>query len=57
MQSTNELRCTSCGRAVPSPGATQFVCPQCGEAVIGRCTRCRDQSVGYACPKCGFEGP
>ncbi len=52
-----ELRCTSCGRAVPAKGATQFLCPQCGEVAIGRCARCRDQSVGYTCPKCGFEGP
>lgn len=52
-----ELRCTSCGRAVPAKGAVQFPCPQCGDAVIGRCARCRDQSVGYVCPKCGFSGP
>ncbi|HTS32843.1 MAG TPA: zinc finger domain-containing protein [Thermoplasmata archaeon] len=57
MQSKVDLRCTSCGRAVPSLGATQFPCPSCGEVVIGRCARCRDQSVGYTCPKCGFRGP
>ena len=57
MQSSVALRCTSCGRAVPAPGATQFLCPSCGEVEIGRCSRCRDQSVGFKCPKCGFEGP
>ncbi|MCW6167503.1 MAG: hypothetical protein LVQ64_03540 [Thermoplasmatales archaeon] len=24
---------------------------------IGRDPRCRDQSVLYHCPSCGFEGP
>ncbi len=52
-----ELKCTSCGRTIPGPGATQFLCPSCGEASIGRCQRCRDQSVLYHCPKCGFDGP
>jgi len=52
-----ELRCTSCGRALPGPGGTQFPCPGCGDVTIGRCARCRDQSVLYTCPKCGFEGP
>ncbi len=57
MMAQQELRCTSCGRAVPAPGATQFLCPNCAEVTIGRCARCRDQSVVYHCPKCGFEGP
>ncbi len=57
MQATTELRCTSCGRAVPAKGATQFLCPNCAEASIGRCAPRRDQSVSYRCPKCGFEGP
>ena len=57
MQAHPELRCTSCGRALPSPGGTQFPCPSCGEVTIGRDARCRDQSVIYRCPKCGFEGP
>jgi len=52
-----ELKCTSCGRSLRSDGATQFLCPSCGEAPIGRCARCRDQSVGYRCPTCAFEGP
>ncbi len=57
MDSAPVVRCTSCGRAVPAKGATQFPCPSCGEATIGRDARCRDQSVPYRCPKCGFEGP
>ncbi|HLN51998.1 MAG TPA: zinc finger domain-containing protein [Thermoplasmata archaeon] len=52
-----ELKCTSCGRTIPGPGATHFPCPGCGEATIGRCARCRDQSVTYRCPTCAFEGP
>ncbi|HTT15103.1 MAG TPA: zinc finger domain-containing protein [Thermoplasmata archaeon] len=50
-------RCTSSGHALPAPGGTQFPCPGCGIEVIGRCARCRDQSVLYKCPRCGFEGP
>ncbi|HTT72581.1 MAG TPA: zinc finger domain-containing protein [Thermoplasmata archaeon] len=57
MPDRTDLRCSSCGRALPSPGGTQFVCPQCGTETLGRCTRCRDQSVTFHCPKCGFEGP
>ncbi|HTT17160.1 MAG TPA: zinc finger domain-containing protein [Thermoplasmata archaeon] len=52
-----DLKCTSCGRSLRVVGATQFLCPNCGEASIGRCDRCRDQSVMYRCPKCSFEGP
>ena len=52
-----DLKCTSCGRSLRAAGTTQFVCPNCGEGSIGRCSRCRDQSVMYRCPKCGFEGP
>jgi Zn-ribbon RNA-binding protein len=51
------VRCSSCGRALPSPGGTQFPCPQCGVEIIGRDARCRDQSVTYRCSRCGFEGP
>ncbi|MEM0128833.1 MAG: zinc finger domain-containing protein [Thermoplasmata archaeon] len=49
--------CTSCGGPLPVRGATQFLCPSCLATVIGRCPRCRDQSVRYRCPSCGFEGP
>ena len=52
-----DLRCSSCGVALSGRGATHFPCPQCGDATLGRCARCRDQSVLYHCPKCAFEGP
>ncbi len=49
--------CTSCGAALPVRGSTQFLCPSCGAVMIGRCPRCRDQSIAYRCPSCGFVGP
>ncbi|MGI0055157.1 MAG: zinc finger domain-containing protein [Thermoplasmata archaeon] len=49
--------CTSCGAALPVRGSTEFPCPSCGQVTIGRDPRCRDQSVIYRCPSCGFEGP
>lgn len=52
-----DLRCSSCGLALSQRGATHFPCPDCGKATIGRCARCRDQSVTYRCPECGFAGP
>ncbi|HYB63442.1 MAG TPA: zinc finger domain-containing protein [Thermoplasmata archaeon] len=52
-----DVKCASCGRSLRGAGATQFLCPNCGEAAIGRCSRCRDQSVTFRCPKCAFEGP
>lgn len=52
------MRCTSCRTGLRTEeGWTRFACPNCGEAEIFRCVRCRKQSVVYACPKCGFEGP
>jgi hypothetical protein len=57
MAEASTLECTSCGNALPVKGSTQFVCPGCGETTIGRCPRCRDQSVLYTCAKCGFTGP
>ncbi|HYY48592.1 MAG TPA: zinc finger domain-containing protein [Thermoplasmata archaeon] len=52
-----ESRCTSCGRVLSGKGTTVFLCPSCGIARIGRCARCRDQSVAYHCPNCSFTGP
>ncbi len=49
--------CTSCGVALAGRGAVQFPCPECGHATLGRCARCRDQSVAYQCPECPFLGP
>lgn len=57
MTGLGEVRCTSSGTALSGAGATHFPCPQCGEVEIGRCGRCRDQSVPYKCPRCGFRGP
>jgi len=56
MMAVSELKCTSSGVALSGRGATHFPCPDCG-TTIGRCRQCRDQSVLYRCPKCGFEGP
>ncbi|OGS48181.1 MAG: RNA-binding protein [Euryarchaeota archaeon RBG_16_68_13] len=55
--SPSDSRCTSCGAVLSEKGSTSFLCPSCGKGAIGRCTRCRDQSVLYRCPTCGFEGP
>ncbi len=55
--SPEESRCTSCGAVLLGKGTTTFPCPSCGQAKIGRCTRCRDQSVAYHCPACSFVGP
>ncbi|HZY70693.1 MAG TPA: zinc finger domain-containing protein [Thermoplasmata archaeon] len=53
----SELGCTSCGSALGGIGSVKFPCPDCGQETIGRDRRCRDQSVLYRCPRCGFEGP
>ncbi|MDD1765305.1 MAG: zinc finger domain-containing protein [Methanomassiliicoccales archaeon] len=53
----NEKICSSCGVRLTSKGITTFLCPSCGEVQIGRCSNCRDQSVQYTCPRCGFSGP
>lgn len=52
-----EKICSSCGIRLVERGFTYFKCPMCGEVEIGRCAKCRDQSVAYSCPKCGFTGP
>jgi predicted RNA-binding Zn-ribbon protein involved in translation (DUF1610 family) len=49
--------CSSCGVRLTGKGATSFPCPDCGDAAIGRCDQCRDQSVLYKCEACGFAGP
>jgi Zn-ribbon RNA-binding protein len=54
---TGTAHCSSCGLALGGRGVVQFPCPQCGDATLARCFRCRDQSVPYTCPKCGFQGP
>ncbi|MGD9129967.1 MAG: zinc finger domain-containing protein [Candidatus Bathyarchaeota archaeon] len=51
-------KCMSCNRTIP-PGedATKTSCPNCGEIVIWRCSKCRQFGRNYRCPKCGFTGP
>ncbi|HKZ23115.1 MAG TPA: zinc finger domain-containing protein [Thermoplasmata archaeon] len=53
----DESRCSSCGAVLSGKGTTVFSCPSCGQSRIGRCGRCRDQSVAYRCPACSFMGP
>ncbi|MEM0492996.1 MAG: zinc finger domain-containing protein [Candidatus Thermoplasmatota archaeon] len=48
--------CVSCGKGLLEKGSTTFICPMC-DNIIGRCSSCREQSVEYTCPKCGFIGP
>ncbi|UCE91710.1 MAG: DUF1610 domain-containing protein [Methanobacteriota archaeon] len=52
-----EKACSSCGIRLVKASETTFPCPSCGRSTIGRCTKCRDQSVSYTCPECGFSGP
>ncbi|MEM1537210.1 MAG: zinc finger domain-containing protein [Candidatus Nezhaarchaeales archaeon] len=50
--------CSSCKKPVKlGEIASKFYCPQCGEVLIWRCTRCRRLVNPYKCPKCGFQGP
>ncbi|MCK4953705.1 DUF1610 domain-containing protein [Candidatus Bathyarchaeota archaeon] len=50
--------CTSCHRIIsPGTDAAKFSCPNCGDIVIRRCSRCRKFGRPYRCPKCGFTGP
>ncbi|WP_211206247.1 zinc finger domain-containing protein [Fervidicoccus fontis] len=50
--------CTSCGKTVsPEEKPTIFLCPNCGQVEIVRCSKCKKQGVKYKCPVCGFEGP
>jgi len=50
--------CTSCHRPVnPKEHGASFMCPNCGQVVIYRCRKCRQLSIPYTCPNCGFKGP
>jgi predicted RNA-binding Zn-ribbon protein involved in translation (DUF1610 family) len=52
------ITCTSCGKTIlPGTGTTKFLCPQCGDILMQRCTKCRQFGRTYRCPKCGFIGP
>lgn len=57
MIASQEKICTSCGVRLVGRTETTFLCPSCGQVQIGRCMNCRDQSVKYKCPACGFVGP
>jgi hypothetical protein len=51
-------RCTSCHKPIlPGDEMTSFYCPQCGQVLIWRCSKCRKGAVRYKCVNCGFEGP
>ncbi len=52
-----EHSCSSCGTRLIDKGTVVFNCPNCDTGKIGRCAHCRDQSVPYICPECGYEGP
>ncbi|MFQ6094958.1 MAG: zinc finger domain-containing protein [Candidatus Bathyarchaeia archaeon] len=50
--------CTSCHKMIaPGTEATKFLCPNCGEMTIWRCSKCRKFGRSYRCPNCGFTGP
>ncbi|MDY6985515.1 MAG: zinc finger domain-containing protein [Candidatus Thermoplasmatota archaeon] len=49
--------CSSCGTPLVERKDAVFLCPSCGKTLVGRCYRCRDKSVPYVCPECGFRGP
>jgi len=50
--------CSSCHRLMePGEHGVEFMCPNCGRAVIRRCKRCRQLGIPYECPNCGFRGP
>ncbi|HUU78287.1 MAG: RNA-binding protein [Candidatus Heimdallarchaeota archaeon] len=51
--------CSCCFRKI-SPddiGSVKFRCPNCGDVVQIRCSKCRQMENHYICPACGFEGP
>jgi len=49
-------RCTSCNATLAETGCTRFPCRSVSME-IQRCYRCREQSIAYTCPNCGFRGP
>jgi len=53
----NDQECASCGTRLVGQGDVIFKCPGCDVKQLGRCVQCRDQSVEYICPDCGYEGP
>ena len=57
MTETTLNKCSSCGVPLVGKGVVVFPCPSCGHVTMGRCQRCRDQSITYKCSECGFIGP
>ena len=53
------IKCASCGVPLATKGHVKFNCPECSTEIIGRCRRCRINSVPYKCKNidCNFEGP
>ncbi|MDP6157040.1 MAG: zinc finger domain-containing protein [Candidatus Thermoplasmatota archaeon] len=49
--------CSSCGKRLKGIVFAAFQCPNCGETALARCWNCKNQSIGYECPECGFLGP
>ncbi|MHA1616042.1 MAG: zinc finger domain-containing protein [Candidatus Njordarchaeales archaeon] len=52
-------RCSSCSKVI-SPrdiGAIAMQCPNCGEGVLIRCSKCRKAGNIAKCPVCGYEYP
>jgi len=51
-------RCTSCGANVfAKDNFVKFLCPNCGNIEIVRCSTCKNLSNKYTCSGCGFVGP
>ncbi|MCD6369470.1 MAG: DUF1610 domain-containing protein [Thermoproteales archaeon] len=58
MEKINLPTCSSCNRPIPPfERGVNFKCPNCGQATIWRCEKCRKQVNFYTCPSCGFTGP
>ncbi|MDD5178347.1 MAG: zinc finger domain-containing protein [Candidatus Nanoarchaeia archaeon] len=54
----NALKCISCNKEITNDGgSTKFMCPNCHETEIIRCSSCRKTAARYKCKNCGFEGP
>ena len=52
------LKCNSCGTDVlAKSNFVQFLCPNCGDELIIRCSTCKALSTKYVCKSCKFTGP
>ncbi|MBS3149935.1 DUF1610 domain-containing protein [Candidatus Woesearchaeota archaeon] len=53
-----EKYCNSCKTKVSNiVGSVSFICPNCGEKEIIRCSHCRTIAARYKCENCNFSGP